>query len=152
MAYATPADATARYGADYVITSCDRDGDGLLDTATFTQALEDASDWIDSYLIGRYDLPLVNAPRRLIKICIDIAIFEMSPDAGTMTTLKADRFKAAQEYLTQVAKGELRLARDGQKSTGANLPGSATIITRKTQKAERVSGSRRYTRDKLDKL
>jgi phage gp36-like protein len=149
VAYATAQDALDRYDEDYVIVSCDRDGDGALDTASFELALDDASDWIDSYLIGRYTLPLTVIPRRFIRICIDVAIFESSESADTMTQLKRDRFDRAKEFMEAVAAGKLRAVRDGIKATGANKPGSATIITQRTQRDEREHGSRLFSRDKL---
>lgn len=152
MAYATVADATERYGDDYVTVSSDRDNDGSLDTAAFELALDDASDWIDSYLSGRYALPLAIIPRRLVRVCVDVAIFESSETAGTMTTLKEMRFMRAKEYMEQVATGKLRLTLDGETATGVNNRGAATIVTQRDQKSERMYGSRRFTRDKLSKL
>lgn len=149
MAYATAQDALDRYDEDYVVVSCDRDGDGVLDTASFELALADASDWIDSYLMGRYTLPLTVIPRRFIRICIDVAIFESSETADTMTTLKQDRFKRAQEFMEAVAAGKLRAVRDGVNTTSRNKPGSAAIITQHTQRDEREHGSRLFSRDKL---
>lgn len=152
MAYATVQDALDRYAEDYVVTSCDRDEDGILDTASFEQALDDATDWIDSYLVGRVTLPLTVVPRRLIRICVDVAIFESSESADTMTTLKQDRFNRAKEFMEAVAANKLKLVRDGANTAGRNKPASATIVTQHTQRDEREPGARRFSRDKLRNL
>lgn len=152
MSYATVADATTRYGADYLITSCDRNGDGVLDTTAFQNALDDATDFMDSFLIGRYDLPLLSVPKVFNKFCCDIAVFYASESADTMTTEKRDRYQRAVSWLEAVAEGRRRLVASGSASTGPNKTRSVTILTQKTQSGERTCGSRRWTRDLEDEL
>jgi phage gp36-like protein len=152
MAYATTADATTLYGSDYVITSCDRDNTGTLDTASFEMWLDVASDKIDGYFFGRYALPLANVPRILIKYCVDIAIHDASADAGPTSTNKKARYDEAIAYLEKVAKGEIRLIREGTASAGANEPNSAILVTADTQILELDCGSREFTREKLRNL
>ena len=152
MAYATVSDATTLYGSDYVITSCDRDNSGTLDTASFEMWLDVASDEIDGYFYGHYDLPLANVPRCLIKYCVDIAIFHASADAGPASNNKKERYAAALTYLQAVAAGTIRLIREQVPSAGANAPNSAIIVTAETQVDELECGSRRFTRDKMQDL
>jgi phage gp36-like protein len=152
MAYATVQDALDRYGSDYVITSCDRDGDASLDTSALEQALDDATDFIDSFLIGRYTLPLLSTPAAFKKFCCDIAIFFVSENAGTMTNEKRDRYKRAEEWMCAVSEGKRRLVDAGTAASGPNKTQSATIIPQIEQKDERTCGSRRWTRDQESKL
>lgn len=147
MAYATVQNAIDRYGEQYVITSCDRDNDGDLDTAAFELALDDATDMMDSYLIGRYTLPLDSVPRVFIKYCCDIAIFFLSENAGTMTNEKRDRMTRATTWLEQVGEGKRRLVRAGEASSSKNHTLAAQISTQHDQSTERAYGSRRWTRD-----
>lgn len=147
MAYATVTDATSRYGEDYITTSCDRDNDGDLDAAAFEQALEDATDFIDSYLIGRYTLPLDEVPNVFVKFCVDIAVFFVSETAGTMTNEKRDRMARATTWLEQVGEGKRRLVKSGEKASSKNHTQSAQLSTQKDQRSERACGSRRWTRD-----
>ena len=150
--YATIQDALDRYGNDYVVVSCDRDDDGVLDTEALTLALEDASDWIDSYLAGRVALPLTTIPRRLIKVCIDVAIYELCEGASTMTTQKKERYESAKEFMMDVKNGARRLTFDQELVQSPNSTQEAQIVTQKQQRIERVCGSRLYTRDTLRKL
>lgn len=149
MAYATTADATSLYGSDFVITSCDRNNDGTLDTGAFEVWLDAAADEIDGYLLGRYDLPLVNTPRTLIVMNVDIAIYRASGEAGPMTTIKTKRYEQAIKFLELVASGKIRLIRSGEASTGANKPNSSIVVIGRDQAADQPCGSREFTRDKL---
>jgi len=153
-AYATIQDALDRYGEDYVIVSADRDGNGVLDDEALTLALEDASDWIDSYLAGRVALPLdpLHIPRRLIKVCIDVAIYELCEGAPTMTTQKKERYESAKEFMLDVKTGARRLTFDQELMQSPNSTQSAQIAIQPQQRVERVCGSRLYTRDTLRKL
>jgi phage gp36-like protein len=152
-AYATIQDALDRYGDDYVIVSGDRDGNGILDDEAFTLALEDASDWIDSYLAGRVALPLVAPiPRRLVKVCIDVAIYELCEGAPTMTNQKKERYESAKEFMLDIKTGARRLTYDQELVQSPNSTQSAQIVIQRQQKIERVCGSRYFTRDQLRKL
>jgi phage gp36-like protein len=152
-AYATIQDALDRYDEDYVIVSCDRDGDGTLDEDAFTLALEDASDWIDAYLAGRVALPLLPPfPRRLVKVCIDVAIYELCEGAPTMTNQKKERYESAKEFMLDIKTGARRLTFDQELIQSPNSTQSAQIVIQKQQRVERVCGSRLYTRDTLRKL
>ncbi len=152
MAYATVTDATDRYGEEYIIVSCDRDSDAALDTASFELALDDASDWIDSFLFGHYDLPLTDFPRWLVRVCVDVAVFFSSETAGTMTTLKEERFKRAEMYMEQAKCGKRRLSKDGVNMTGRNKTQSAVIVISKDADDEMECGARRWTRRRTDGL
>lgn len=152
-AYATIQDALDRYGEDYVIVSCDRDGNGILDDEALALALEDASDWIDSYLAGRVGLPLIPPiPRRLVKVCIDVAIYELCEGAPTMTTQKKERYESAKEFMLDVKTGARRLTFDQELMQSPNSTQSAQTVIQPQQRVERVCGSRLYTRDTLRKL
>lgn len=148
MSYATVQNALDRYGSDYVIVSCDRDGDGTLDTAAFQQALDDATDWMDSFILGRYDLPLLSVPAIFKRYCCDVAIFFASEDAGTMTTEKRDRMTRASEFMELVASGKRRLSTSGAAATGANHTVTPQLVTARDQRDELTHGSRRWTRER----
>jgi phage gp36-like protein len=145
VAYATVDDAIIRYGTSFVTVSCDREGNGALDTFAFDQALEDASDWIDSYLMGRYDLPLIEYPNYLLLVCVDVAIFFSSETAGTMTTLKEDRYKRAVDYMEAVKSGKRRLCKAGASVTGLNKSQAAQIVTRREARDDLRRGNRHFT-------
>lgn len=150
MSYATVTEATNRYGSDYIITSCDRDNDGTLDSTAFQLGLDDATDWMDSFLLGRYDLPLLSVPAVFKRYCIDVAVFFVSESAGTMTTEKRDRFTRAQEFLQMVAEGKRRLSTSGAAATGPNLTLTPTLTTARAARNDLSPGSRRWTRSAQD--
>lgn len=109
MAYATQQDIVDLYGEEYLLLSADRDGDGTADTGVASAALTAASSEIDSYLSSKYDLPLADTPSHLTKICVDVAIYHMCPSAPALTEEKSTRYKAAVQWLRDVAKGVIQL-------------------------------------------
>lgn len=106
--YATRDDAIALYDEVYVNTSVTRDDEP--DLAAFDEALQAASDEVDGYLGGRYDLPLPTPfPRSIIRHVIDMAIYIASSDAGTYTDEKRKRYEDALDWLKLVALGTVIL-------------------------------------------
>lgn len=72
MLYASQASLIKRYTLD-VLLSIARNTDRTLDETKVQEALEDASQTIDSYLAGRYRLPLQTVPAVLERHCCYIA-------------------------------------------------------------------------------
>ena len=88
------------------------DGD-TVDWGVVDQAIEDASNLIDSYIGQRYSLPLGSIPQVLRKVCVDIAIYEIyakrlneAPgyDFEDMPVVK--RYKDAMQWLKDVVAGK----------------------------------------------
>lgn len=98
------------------------------------RALEDARQTIDSYLGGRYQLPLSQAPEVLERIAGQLARYFLYDDAATeqIETLYKDSIK----FLESVANGRVQL---GPTTTGATAQPSAG--------AEMVSAGRVFGRD-----
>ena len=123
MSYATLQDAIDLYGETYVLTSVDRDEDGASDTTAITDALTQASSFIDSYLGARYDVPIpAPVPALLVKYEVDIAIYQLSADAGTGTDEKRRRYEDAEKWLINVAKGVASLGLDDPTDEQEHLP------------------------------
>ncbi len=150
MAYATSAQAIELYGEAYVIIACDRDGDGVLDTASFDKNLEIATRQMNMYLLGRYALPLATPPEHFQQICTDIAIYNAAPSADVRTKEITKRFDAAITVMEQIAsnKIKLELATD---TTGANATQTPTVTT-KTQIQITAGDARQFNRDSFKKL
>lgn len=70
--YATQESLIKRYTADVLLTVA-MTAQRTLDEAKVQEALEDASQTIDSYLAGRYSLPLKQIPAVLERHCCYIA-------------------------------------------------------------------------------
>lgn len=135
MGYATQQDIIDRYGADTLYTVFDRDNDGILDTDAVTRALDDASNEIDAYLVGRYPLPLATVPPVLKLLCADIAVYKGSTGA-VQTEEKRQRYEDAVRLLGKIAEGKVSL---GLEKPEAGGQGGAWFS----------SDERRFTRDKL---
>jgi phage gp36-like protein len=121
------------YGEDYVLTSIDRNADGSLDEDPFDSALEKASSLVDSYLAGRYDVPVAPTPPLLIYKC--------STNAGAgLTDEKRTRYEDSIKWLKDVAKGD------------ASIGVSETGLTTAYEGTEISTTSREFTRDSMRRL
>lgn len=133
MAYATAQEMAERIGEDELAAVADRDGDSVMESSAITGALDDASAEIDSYLAGRYPLPLVDTPATVTRFCIDMAMYHLS---GNKTTEEVEkRYQRAISWLRDVAKGFATL-------------GAAPVETT-SQGAFFEAGARQSTRTKL---
>jgi len=105
--YASRSDITEKYGADALYPAAG--SDGTIDDVKVTKSLEAASAKIDSYLGSRHVLPLLAVPDILKTACIDIAVYEMSNTADTLTENIAARYKHAIAWLKDVSAGRASL-------------------------------------------
>lgn len=106
MTYAAQADIENRYGSNLLLTIADPDGTGAINTGLVTLALSDASEFIDSHLQERYQLPLATVPSLLIVLAVDIAVYRI---AVLPTEEMRNRYEDALKLLKSIAKGELQL-------------------------------------------
>lgn len=107
MAYATLDDLVTRFGADNIAALTTRDIGADPDTSVAATALDDASQMIDSYLAGRYQLPLNPVPQVVVRWCCDIARFLLSTDQAS-DAIKA-LYNAAVQALAAAQAGRLTL-------------------------------------------
>ncbi len=107
MPYASQADIIDRYGEDALYALADRDRDGTLDEEAIGRALDDATAEIDGYLAARYPLPLTVAPKIIVILCVDIALYRLSPDHGTEERRK--RYEDAVRMLKLISEGKVSL-------------------------------------------
>lgn len=119
MAYATRDAMTARFGEDELIELTDRDQVGEVNAELVATALEDASAEIDSYLAGRYSVPLAQAPRFLAGLCQDIARYRLCGSGTRSTDEINDRYKNAIRFLEKVANGSVSIGPVAQASVPA---------------------------------
>lgn len=105
MAYATEAALALRYGQTEIDQLADKDNDGTPDTGAVQGALDDASDEIDSYIGGRYPLPLTAPyPDRLVLVCSEIARYRLFDDKPTDEVRK--RYEDCIKWLKDVRDGK----------------------------------------------
>lgn len=110
VAYATKIDMTDEFGADELAQLTDRSGGGAIDDTVLGQALDSATEEIDSYLAAKYSLPLDTVPAALVPKCADIARYRLYKDAPP--DVVTERYKAAIRWLENVAKGIIALPVD----------------------------------------
>lgn len=109
MAYATQNDMTARFGEDELVELTDRDRAGTVDAGVLEAVLVDASAEIDSYLAGRYAVPLAQAPRFLSGLCCDIARYRLCGSGTRLTEVINERYRNAVRFLEKVAAGAVSI-------------------------------------------
>jgi len=93
--------------------------------AVQNKILTKASGIIDSYLRGRYKLPLsVPYPDEIIEACVSVAAFKVlkrrghNPSAFDQTF--TDDYQAALEWLAKLSKGEVNLCSDADATPAVN--------------------------------
>lgn len=101
--YATRKDLEVRFGEDE-LQELD-----LMQTAgnSIEEALQDASEEIDSYIAVRYVLPLPSTPSTLKRIACNIARFRLYFQSPTEEV--GNRYKAEIDFLKRVADGKATL-------------------------------------------
>lgn len=107
--YATIVEMIARLGEQAVILASDRDGQGAINEACLLGALEDATAEIDGSLSARYALPLPHTPKLVQRLCIDLARYFASSDAGTLTDDIRKRAEDARATLKCISRGDIKL-------------------------------------------
>ena len=154
MSYATVQDALDLYGSDYVVTSADRDNDGVLDEEAFQRALDAATNRINGFLVGKgLPLPLDPVPEDIKVYCIDLAVYIACPTADVLTESKTDRYKDAIEYLKMVARGQIRLVQDDAEPSATPAPGlEPSLDTNAVIAFEVDTDSRAFTRRSLQRI
>lgn len=105
---------------------------GQVDVARVNEALDSASAEIDSFVGVLYALPLAETPPFLKDICVDLARYRLYPDP---TDIVVNRYKAAIDRLTSIAKGVSLIPGASGKSPAARddkvlTTGPARLMTR----------------------
>lgn len=108
MAYATQQDLETRFGPDELVERTDRAGGQTIDAAVVQRALEDASGEIDSYLGGRYAVPVDPVLPVLTALCCDIARYRLWQPVASEGVRQA--YQDAVRFLRDVAAGAAVLA------------------------------------------
>ncbi|MFC1142352.1 gp436 family protein [Pasteurella multocida] len=112
--YATQESLIKRYTADVLLTVA-MTAQRTLDEAKVQEALEDASQTIDSYLAGRYSLPLKQIPSVLERHCCYIARYFLEKNRAT-NQARQD-YEDSIRYLEKVAAGTISLGISEQGET-----------------------------------
>ncbi|PVX80050.1 gp436 family protein [Paraburkholderia unamae] len=109
MAYAAQTDMVSRFGEDEVVAITDRQMSGAIDPDALGDALDTASAEMDTYLSGRYQLPLAPVPRFLVTLCCDIARYQLCVGGTRLSDDIRDRYRDAVRFLELAAAGKVTL-------------------------------------------
>lgn len=109
--YATAQELETRLGGEEaLVILADRDGDGVADAELVERALADATAEIDSYLAGRYTLPLPTVPAVLVRLACDMAVYRITSEYGAgLTEERRQRYEDAVAWLKRAASGDVSL-------------------------------------------
>lgn len=154
MSYATATDLLVRFDTDEIAQRSDRGvprrvTDDMLriaaaggDLSGFTpeereaiaramekvgRALGDARNTIDSYIAGRYVLPLSPIPQILTRIACELARYYLYDDQLTDTVKQ--RYDANIKFLSGVASGDLKLGVDAESGVEPTGGAGAELVT-----------------------
>ncbi|AJY42316.1 DUF1320 domain-containing protein [Burkholderia humptydooensis] len=134
--YATVEFMIGRFGQREAISLSDRERTGDANPVVLSDALDEASAEIDTYLAGRYALPLDPQPKMLAGVCCDIARYRLCGGETVMTDEIDKRYKAAIAFLKLVASGDVTL---GSTTTGS--------IPQPDNSVQFVTGTRVFSRE-----
>ncbi len=107
MTYATQADLEDAFGATEILQLADRDRDGVADSPVIAAVLARADSMIDSYLGGRYALPITPIPTVLVATACDLARYWLYDDAAPERV--RDSYQDAVGFLKDVSAGRVLL-------------------------------------------
>lgn len=116
--YATQDDLLKQIREAELIQLTDESDLGVIDAATVDGALVNASAQIDGYLGGRYDLPLATVPGILVKICVDIAIYNLYALGHGPPESRSDIYANDIRLLLKIAEGKISLGSGDPDGTG----------------------------------
>ena len=112
--YATLSDMQTRFGEREIIQLSDRSipPTGLVDATVVDTALADASAEIDSWIMGRYPLPLGEIPPVLVGLCCDMARLRLCTDHPPENV--REKYEQALGFLKAVQSGKAHLGLSGE--------------------------------------
>lgn len=155
MAYASLSDIDSRARQEaYLLVAESEAAPGELDAAAITQAFDDATGEMDTYIGKRYPLPLVFSPAILTRLCLDIALYQLGLDAHGNTEEKRQRYEDAIRLLVRISKGEVELDLSSSAAPDTDEDGNPleVVETVRMPDAEITYEDRRFCRSSMQGL
>lgn len=109
MAYSIKTNILKQVSEAVLIQLTDDANTGLVIDETVTQAIADADAEIDSYCGKRYTVPFVIVPEMILKISVDIAIYNLYARRKGAPEDRQKRYDNAVRFLRDVSKGVVAL-------------------------------------------
>lgn len=129
MAYATVEDLIARFGEVEIIRLSASEGqlDDQVNALRCGVALADATATIDSYVRGRYAVPLSPVPREILAACCTLARYDLARgEQKTPSAEMKEERSATVKWLEMIAGGKVLL--DGASpNTASGIAGARTL-------------------------
>ena len=140
--YSTLAQAELLYGAEQIAVAYDYTNDSIVDTSRFEQHQRVAYGLINSSIMGHHSLPLVFIPEILVKLEVDIALYNACINALKRTDEMRRRYDDAMKILEKLASGKLKLE-TAEHSTSLNQSKDTQIEI--GRQAHYETGARQFT-------
>jgi phage gp36-like protein len=109
MAYCAQDDILKQISLEDLIQLTDDAGAGIVDQGVLSQAISDADAEIDSYCAARYTVPFSTVPAIIIKMSVDIAIYNLYGRRRGAPEDREKRYKAVVSMLVNISKGVMTL-------------------------------------------
>ncbi|WP_339696053.1 DUF1320 domain-containing protein [Celeribacter baekdonensis] len=139
MTYATVAQLKAGIPSGDLVLLTDFEGADTPSDDRLTQALDDATAEINTYIAKAVTLPLADPPHILTVICRDLAMHRLYVNLGHDAEVYGTLRKDAISTLKSIAKGDTSIGDDGDGDTELTSPGVAMTD----------GPARQFTRDSL---
>lgn len=144
--YSTLAQAELLYGAEQIAVAFDFTDDGIADTERFELHQRSAFGLINSHIIGHHSLPLTFIPDILVKLEVDIALYNACINALKRTDEMRKRYEDAMKSLEKLASGKMKLE---TVENGTTLNQSQDAQIQQGRTAIYQTGARQFTGNTL---
>lgn len=138
MAYCTLDDIKSAMDEHEIIGYTDDEDTGSINMDHVDDAITGAGSLIDTYLGGRFPLPLSPVPEIVKSMAVDIAVYKISSRRGSAPDEARTKFEDAVKLLKSISTGQAILPGVEQK---ASTTGSARV--------KMTSSPRVFTRDSM---
>jgi len=138
MAYSTETDILDQLDEDILIQLTDDADTGEVDDDKVSRAIADADAEIDSYCGVRHTVPFSTVPAVILKLSVDIAIYNLYARRKGAPEDRKTRYDNAIRFLKDVAKGLATLGGDDPDGTPPE-----------SHKPDIDQADRIFTRDKM---
>lgn len=120
-----------------LISLTDDEDSGDVVSSVVDAAISDADAMIDTYLAGKYTVPISPTPSIIRKLSVDIALYNLFSRRGRVSEATEQRYKDAVSMLRDVSKGNAAIT--GATDAPEERSDDVVIITNSTRLFSRSS-------------
>ena len=120
-----------------LISLTDDEDSGDVVSSVVDAAISDADAMIDTYLAGKYSVPISPTPSIVRKLSVDIALYNLFSRRGRVSEATEQRYKDAVSMLRDVSKGSAAIT--GATDAPEERSDDVVIITGSTRLLSRTS-------------